>query len=430
MIGRRELVRVLARVQDVDWVVIEHAQELATHDELRDIRRTESRTRLALVLHHDVTRGRGSVRVTVTATDGSARQIVEQAIALADTAVGQAWQTPPPAAPAKVDVLDRQLERQLAIPLADVATGLVRGVRRPEGGNVLASATVMREQVHVQARNNFHADWEASEYRVGLLVIAAGRSLELVREARRPDELRLDAAVAQAAADLRDLAQAGAPVGGRCRLVLGTDALLHGDDLGVWQVFATQADAVLERQGLARYRLHAPIAPGADHVEEPLTVVSDGALDFGTRSAPVGEDGDAVRRFPIIERGVCLGHGLSVREAALQRREPNGGVRNLDVRPGTWNGVIPQPVAQAGERVVELRRLRALSIDPLTGDASLEIALGVDHRGTAARMFTGGTVRLDLVAALARARRSATVVQRGAYLGPTAVLVDDAELIV
>jgi hypothetical protein len=38
-------------------------------------------------------------------------------------------------------------------------------------------------------------------------------------------------------------------------------------------------------------------------------------------------------------------------------------------------------------------------------------------------------VHLDLVAALARARRSAARVRRGPYLGPATVLIEDAELI-
>ena len=45
-------------------------------------------------------------------------------------------------------------------------------------------------------------------------------------------------------------------------------------------------------------------------------------------------------------------------------------------------------------------------------------------------MITGGTLRLDLVGALARARRSATILQRGPYIGPDAVLIDEAELLV
>src|SRR5206468_2480246 len=83
-------------------------------------------------------------------------------------------------------------------------------------------------------------------------------------------------------------------------------------------------------------------------------------------------------------------------------------VRNLVVAPGSWDGAV------VGDRVVEVRRLRSLVIDPYTGDASLEIALALD-RGVP---ITGGSIRIDLIAALARARRSTTTLTRGAYVGP------------
>ena len=203
-------------------------------------------------------------------------------------------------------------------------------------------------------------------------------------------------------------------------MLLGPDALLHGGGYGMWSVFASQADAILEREGLTRYREGVAIAPGADTIAEPLSITSDGALDHGTRSAPVGDDGDAIRAFSIVERGVASGLGLSPREAAFRKRDPNGGVRNLVVALGS----LQKP---DGARVVEIRRLRSLAIDPYTGDASFEIALGFDR--TAGKAFAGGTVRLDLIAALAKAKRSATPLRRGPYAGPSAVQIDDVELL-
>jgi hypothetical protein len=94
-------------------------------------------------------------------------------------------------------------------------------------------------------------------------------------------------------------------------------------------------------------------------------------------------------------------------------------VRNLVVEPGSWSGTA------SGERVVEVRRLRSLASDPYTGEASLEIALGID-RGVP---FTGGSLRLDVIAALARAQRATTVLTRGAYVGPDAIWIDRADLI-
>jgi len=194
---------------------------------------------------------------------------------------------------------------------------------------------------------------------------------------------------------------------------------------GLWTLFAYHADAVVERQGLTRVRLRAELAPGASQLPEPLAILSHGALDFAMLSAPVTDEAVAVRSFPIVERGVAVGLGLSSREAALRRTDPNGGVRNLAVTPGTWS-----PAPSPTTRTLEIRRLHGLALDLRTGLASLDIALALDHHpGRPPTAVTGGTVHLDLLAALARARRSPRLLRRGAYHGPDAVLIDRAELI-
>ncbi|HEY1559186.1 MAG TPA: metallopeptidase TldD-related protein, partial [Kofleriaceae bacterium] len=371
-----------------------------------------------LTVHVDTGDGRGSTRL---ALDGSAEDptdLAMRAAELARASLGPAWRSAPQAAIAHVKLTDDTLAS--AEPLA-AADGLVRALRRPPGLAVSAVATVVREQVHAMARDGFGATWLASRVGVELLVAAGERSLAISRDARQLADLELDRALADAAAELDALAHAGAPEPGPCALVLAGDALLHGE-LGVWQAFASQADAAVEREGLTRYREHMPIVPGADQVPEPLTIASDGALDYGTRSAPLGDEGDAVRRFLLVERGIAVGLGLSPREAALRDRDPNGGVRNLVVATGTWSGAA----GEAGPgRVVEVRRLRALAIDPYTGVASLELALAFDG----GKPFAGGTVRLDLIAALAHAHRSRKRIRRGAYEGPAAVWIERAELI-
>jgi hypothetical protein len=280
----------------------------------------------------------------------------------------------------------------------------------------------MREKVDATARGGLRREWPATSVRVDAIVRTQQASIAVRREARRQADLDLDAAIRSAADDLVLIPQAGAAVPGPCALVLNADALLHGG-LGVWQAFVSQADAVVERQGLTRYRERAAIGKGADQIAEPLTIRSNGAIDFGVASAPMSDDGGAIRAFTLVERGIATGLGLSPREAALRKREPNGGVRNLVVEPGSWDGAIDP---KAG-RTIEVKRLRSLTIDPYTGDASLELALSIDHPLRTA--FVGGAIRLDLIAALAKARRTKATLVRGAYRGPEAVLVDRVELI-
>jgi predicted Zn-dependent protease len=407
VIDRRELARALARRGASAWAIVERDQTLASIDE-EGTTRAEQRTRWHLGVHVDTPAGRGSAHVELDAVDGSADTLAAQAVELARAGIGPAWTSPPPAAPARVDLEDGSLR--------DPAAGARAAL--PKRPGVSASATAMRELVTVTTHAGFHKSWPATRVRVDGIVATSDRSLVIARESRTLDGLGTDAAVTDALHDLELLASARAPVPGPCTLVLRADAMLD-DDLGVWRAFVAQADASVERQGLTRYREHQVVAAGADQIAAPLTIASDGAIAYGLRSSPAGEDGEAIRRFSLVERGIASGLALSVREAALRGREPNGGVRNLVVDPGSWNGVA------TGDRVIEVRRLRSLSIDRYTGDASLEIALGTD-RGTP---FSGGSLRLDLIAALAHAQRSATVVTRGAYVGPDAIWIDHAELI-
>lgn len=420
MIRRRDLVRALERERVTDWAIAERAQEIAIADALsveKLKRRRENRVLMSFVVHLDEPRGRGSARLEVGSQD-DASEVVRRAIALARATIGPGWKSLPAAAPAKVNVLDPALAKR---EVQNVALAIA-GAQRTTAA-VATCARVTREQIVVETRSGLNTKWEASTFEIDALVANRTHSIHVHREARREADLDLDTTIASAAADLALLGSAKPVVAGPCTLVLDANAFLHDDVTGVWSVFAAQADAVLERQGLTRYRIGVPIVPEAHTLDEPLTIASHGALDFATRSAPLGDEGDAIRKFTLVERGIAKGFGLSPREAALRGLEPNGGVRNLAVLPGTWDGSIAGTA-----RTIEVRRLRGLAIDPYTGEASLEIAIALEHPSKQA--FAGGTIRLDLVAALARARRSQQTIRRGAYDGPARLMISDANLVV
>ena len=461
MITPEDIVQQLARRGLGAWSVVERVQDLAFAADHPARQRRDHRTRLTLIVHQDVPRGRGTARLDIDPFDGSASDLVDRAIALALAAVGPAWTAAPPAAPARVALVDAGLvERELGA----VALGALAALRRPDRVTVSAAVEVLREKLTVISGTGLRTTWLATDLRGDALLATSDHSLTVSRHARRLGRFPLDAAIPAAAAGRPPF-----PDPGRCALWLGPDALLpppdrfRGDDgglslglggdaaataptaptrpiadaaadcpavpaahhHGLWTLFAQQADSAVERRGLTRYRLGADIAHGAAQLPEPLSITSNGALDFATLSTPVTDDAVAIRSFPLIERGVAVGLGLSPREAALRATDPNGGVRNLDVAPGTWSPA-PSPTV----RTIELRRLHAVTLDAYTGDAALDIALALDHRpGPPPPPFTGGTLRLDLLAALARARRSPQLLRRGAYHGPAAILIDDVELI-
>lgn len=375
-----------------EWTLMERATETASVD--GDGERHSKLTRWSIVVHDDTVDGRGTARVELGANELEA---VGRAVKLARATIGPAWATRPPSAPAMVNVYDKALDKQ---PLLDAA--------REIAGSVAIT------DVRVRTSKGLEAKWRESHYRVQAMV----GDFTVMREARTRDELGWRLARADAEADAAQLAQATAATGGACAVVLGADALLHDGGYGLWAPFVAQADAVRARRGLARYRVGMAIAENSD-----LSIASDGALDFGLYSARLDDEGSAIRKFALVDRGVAVGLAMRAREASLLNADPNGGVRNLIVAPGTWNDAVP-----AG-RVVEVRRLSAAAIDPFTGEARLELALSLEHADGASRPIAGGSLRLDLISALALARRSSVAIRRGPYVGPRAVLIANAELI-
>jgi len=389
------LVRELGYRRAAEWTLMERATETASVD--GDGERHSQLTRWSLVVHDDTVDGRGTARVELGADDLEA---VGRAVKLAHATIGPAWATRPPAAPAMVNVYDKALDKQS---LRDAAREL-RG-------------SVAITDVRIRTSKGLEARWRESLYRIRATI----GDFAIAREARTRDELGWRLARADAEADVAQLAVATPAAGGPCALVLGADALLHDGGYGLWAPFVAQADAVRARRGLARYRVGMPVAPGAEAGD--LSIASDGALDDGLYSARLDDEGSAIRKFALVDRGIAVGLAMRAREAALLGADPNGGVRNLIVAPGAWNDAMPDG------RVVEIRRLSAAAIDPHTGEARLEIALALEHAGGTSRPVAGGALHLDLISALALAHRSSVAIRRGPYVGPRAVLIANAELI-
>ncbi|MEZ4402323.1 MAG: metallopeptidase TldD-related protein [Kofleriaceae bacterium] len=362
---------------------------------------TLARTDLAVEVHRDLPTGRGSAIAVIT-TDEPAVALA-QAARRAAAAVGPSWVSPAPAAPAEVDLTDPAI---LGAPLAEVADEVMARARAAVGrrGGVGVDVAVSTTATELFTRRGQRARWQTTAVEVEFTVEDRGRRTTLRRRARQLSELDLPGALA---GGLPDAAAVPLPAG-TYPLVMTAAALLH-DDRGLLEAFVGQADPRLERQGLVRYRRGQLIAPGAT-----LSLTSDGTLPFGWWSAPLGEHGEAVRRFPLVQAGVAAGLGLDPREAALRGSSPNGDVRGLVVDLGA-----DQPDALIGPGVLVVERLAWLEVERTSGWFRAQLAAGTLHAAAGARPVTGGIVRGDAIAALATARRSATAAATPSYRGPS-----------
>jgi len=227
-----------------------------------------------------------------------------------------------------------------------------------------------------------------------------------------------------AARRLGDLARAAPLAPGRYALALTGPALTEppGAEFGWFAPIVAHADGATARRGLTRYLPGQSIFPDGATSGDPITIASDGALDFGTASEPFGELGEPVRRFELVDRGVAAGLALDLREAGLRDVAPNGGVRNLVVAPGTL--AERDELAPGSAPLLQLVALRALDTD--LGSGAFAAAVELAYLDGAP--VTGGLVRGNVYDLLAGARLSAATEFHGWYRGPRAIRTGATEV--
>lgn len=363
--------------------------------------RQEERAEVQVLVRRDSPDGRGTGVALARDRRGDPRTLIGLAVARAEAAIGVPWSTPPPAAIAKVALFDESLPGESA-PEAMLAEALARA---GAAGAELSAGTVClhHDELTLVSAQGFSLSWRESTLELSAELTRGERTARVQRSARRAAELGLAEAIAHAARRCAPAPKPAPVPTGPVHLELTAEAMLGADELGVWRALTAQCDAAAARRGLTRHQSGDVLGLA----EVPLEVWSDGVLPFGLESAPVGAEGEAVRRFPLVVAGKLAELGLGPMEAALRRRAPNGGVRNLEVAAGAGE-------ARRAPTLV-VHELAHLAIDPLTGAAEGELGYAVDDEG---RVLERGAFSLDLVHALATAERARERVRRSGYWGP------------
>lgn len=395
--------RVIGERRLGDWVITDRDRRAWACAQLGAARswRQEEQAEVQVLVRRDSPDGRGTGVALARDRRGDPRTLVGLAVARAEAAIGAPWSTPPPAAIAKVALFDETLAKDAGpeAVLAEVRT------RTEAAGAELAAARVrlVHDQLTLVSAQGFSLSWREATLELSAELVRGERRAQVRRTARRAAELGLAEAIEHAARRCAPVAKPAPVPVGPVHLELTGEAMLGTDELGVWRALTAQGDAAAARRGLTRYQSGDVLGLA----EAPLDVWSDGVLPFGLASAPVGSEGEAVRRFPLVLGGRLGEFGLGPMEAALRRRAPNGGVRNLEVAAGAGE-------ARRAPTLV-VHELAYLAIDPLTGTAEGELGHAIDEQG---RVLERGAFSLDLVRMLATAERASERVRRGAYWGP------------
>lgn len=425
-----------------------------------DQRRTRSRVTDVLICR-DVRGGSGSTRLRFSGSPAGLVKLIEDTVRRAAHSLEPAWALPLPAAPARVAVADPALEGDLMNAADKLRVRIMDLIAHKESALSGAARDARHVHVHIERHRvavatsrGFAHEWPETMVAVDLALspesARPGLAQPVRLQARRMADLDLEAALGRGARHLVDRERARPAPRGPYDLVITDDALTPhsvSDMSGLFEhhraaaygwfgALVAQADPLLAREGLARYQpgqsIHAHgHAHGHGHGErEPagdaLTLTSDGTIPFGLRSQPVGDLGEAVRRFVLVDRGKAAGLALDLREAALRKVMPNGGVRNLVVAPGST------PMAQIAEPatrdLIQAVELDWMSVDTLSGAFVAALGLGYLMRGREVLPVSGGQFRGNLFELLASARLSAETVVSGWYLGPRAIRFSGVEL--
>lgn len=364
MMRPRALAGALSAAVGIDEYIVSHRR-------LEGVRRTVGSgtseeelggSTLAAQLFADRREGRGQCHVQIRDERPLSPQI-RDATARALAATGPSWHLRPPSAPARVHVSDSEWQhapREIVDQaLQDFISNLPSGVRALQ-----VQLDFAREDLGVIASNGFDDHYRRTGLSVrAVLQAGSGQAVPLHMHARQRSDLHWQESIAAAARLSMDYRTATPLTARSCDLVFRSDAYAPRDeaDFGMWTPLVQQCSAERFRSGIARYTIGQSITPDAAR-GQPLTMHSDGTRDFGLHSAPFGDDGQPVRRFAMVDKGIAAGHAVDHREAALGATTANAGVRGLQIAGGAHS---MEELMSPGERpLLVVDRLSTLATEP------------------------------------------------------------------
>ncbi len=414
MITRSDLRLALRELSNADWTIADTARRSRTlrgnalNTAIVEDHRTQHN--FTTTLHRDFPIGRGSAQSTFSA-DSFTSQGVAAALAQACTAQIQTpWRMDPPSAAAQARLDDAALRDPAEI--ARLVSALQTSTAAAKFDDVEWELTIGDDSHVVETSSGNEIRWTTTDYQLGIAAQRAGHRLETRRCGRQRNTINTTQLCLDLDAELTHLASAAATPRGPIEILLDREAMLFDGDLGVWRVVAEQAKLQRFTNGVSRL----PKTVG----NSTLRIISDGARNFGWRSAPVADDGAPVRRFVLIANGAVVSRGSSVADAGRGNNNDlanaNGGVRNLDVSD---QGPAWQPPAT----YLEVHRVEAPRMDLATGWLTALIANATLHRGTSKIAVTGGAIRVDLVNSLLTGQLHGAAISTASYQGPSQIVL-------
>lgn len=155
-----------------------------------------------------------------------------------------------------------------------------------------------------------------------------------------------------------------------------------------------------------------------------LTIRLEPTLKNSTKGSPFDNDGVALKKLPIIEKGVVKNLWGSNDKSQYLNKQVHGNYSNIVVNAGT---LVNDDLAD--ENYLEIISLSDFSIDPITGDFGSEIRLAYLYsKGKERQIVTGGSISGNVNLSLDTVRFTNETIQHNNYVGPRKVMLDNVSI--
>jgi predicted Zn-dependent protease len=307
---------------------------------------------------------------------------------------------------ARLAALDELSERLLAA----VAT---------EPGVRLSSAELFATASEISLRNSqgIRASRSETEVFCDLVLLASDGTQtaehHTLPQRRRLADLDVEEMVRRSARFARDSLRSTLTSTHEGPAVISGEALV---DLFSPLLFHTSARAAY--QSMSRFALGASICADEPVQGDRLTFISNALLPYGQASTPFSEEGLPGERVILIQGHHLCSWWAEQRYADYLNIRPTGSFANIEIPPGIHT---VQDLLEDNEPVYHLVAFSWLTPDALTGDFVAEIKLGYRLEHGQAIPIKGGSLRGNLLEALAQVRLSRETQFTGSYTGPQAL---------
>ncbi len=430
------IIEQLNRVREIsDWRIIRNEttgyQMYVINDILDNVRKVRT-DRYVVTVYCDHGEFRGSTDLTVfdyqLDGDGLAKRL-EEAVFIANRVNNVRYELPAvrneyPFVETFDPTLLGDVREILFVKLADRLIDLVEA----EPGVRLSSSEYFLDLHEIQVVNSRGLDIRYRKSDIffdGVLLSGEGESETEVHfepRARRLQDLPMEVIVPQYARYARDSANALLPRSGRYPVVVSGDALTP-----VFGPIIHQSSGAAIYSGSSGFKAGEPVCGERECKGEPLTIISNGFIPFGLRTAPADADGVAADRFELIREGIFQKPWTTNQYAQYLNTEPTGTIGNLEVPIG--------PVSVSGlltddQPVLHIVSFAALMPDMVSGNFSAEIRLGYEIYKDQIKPVKGGSVSGNLIRGFDNAHFSTeaqtaayalSLDRFGTYVGPRAV---------